>query len=252
MGSDPIFNNWGLTPFFTYFVNGMAVALPCATMPRRKRITSSRYIYHVLNRGAKRARLFDNPEDYLAFEQLLLNARTKFEVRILAYTLMPNHWHLLLWPRTDVGLPRFAHWVSTMHAIAWNRANGTKGYGAVYQSRFKSIPIERGPHLFTAWRYVERNALRAKLVRKAEDWRWSSLWRRTHGCDELLDQGPVELPENWPALVNQYQTESEVEDLRRALQKEQPYGSQNWRRQAFTRPGRSRLTKNVKLGSDPN
>ncbi len=216
----------------------MAVAQHVAAMPRRKRITSSQYVYHVVNRGAKRARLFDNPADYLGFEQLLMNARTRFDVRILAYTLMPNHWHLLLWPRTDAGLARFVHWVSTMHAIAWNKANRTKGYGAVYQSRFKSIPIERGPHLFSAWRYVERNALRAQLVAKAEDWRWSSLWRRMQDRDEFLDEGPVQLPENWLELVNLSQTEAEVEDLRRALQKEQPYGSQNWLRRPVARPGR--------------
>jgi len=156
-------------------------------MPRKRRITAAHYVYHVVNRGAKKFRLFECTADYHTFERLLKIARTRFEMRILAYCLMPNHWHLLLWPRNDRALSQFVHWLSTAHATQWNRSKSTVGGGAVYQSRFKSIPIESGPHLLWTWRYVERNALRADLVERAENWRWCSLWLRCNHVDGLLD-----------------------------------------------------------------
>ena len=148
------------------------------SMARTKRFTLANYVYHVLNRGAKKALLFAQPSDYRAFQELLLTAKQRVPMRILAYCLMPNHWHLLLWPFGDGDLSRFMRWLTVTHASRWARAHECVGDGAVYQSRFKSIPIECGSHLFWAWRYVERNALRANLVSKAEDWRWCSLQRR--------------------------------------------------------------------------
>ena len=147
-------------------------------MPRTRRLTQANYVYHVLNRGAKKGLLFEDPSDYADFEELLGEARERVPMRILAYCLMPNHWHLLLWPLTDGDLTRFVKWLSTTHACRWAHDHDCVGEGAVYQSRFKSIPIERGPHLVWAWRYVERNALRADLVSKAEDWPWCSLRKR--------------------------------------------------------------------------
>jgi len=67
------------------------------------------------------------------------------------------------------------HWVTTVHARRWAIAHDAVGRGAVYQSRFKAIPIQSGEHLLTAWRYIERNPLRASLVTRAEQWTWSSL-----------------------------------------------------------------------------
>jgi REP-associated tyrosine transposase len=242
MGSDPL---------FTFYVNGTGVAESTNTMPRKRRITLARYIYHVCNRGAKKARIFESAADYLAFERLLITARTRFRVRILAYALMPNHWHLLLWPSDDNGLPRFMQWLSSKHAGRWNRVKGNVGGGAVYQSRFKSIPIEGGSHLFLAWRYVERNPLRAQLVSRAEQWRWNSLWLRANGVDGFLDLGPTCLPDNWVELVNNPQTDVELEALRRALQKEQPYGSQEWVRASIPRRGRPPIYEKGKNGVRP-
>ena len=207
-------------------------------MPRKRRITTAHHVYHVVNRGAKKARLFEHSSDYHAFEQLLSIARTRFQMRILAYCLMPNHWHLLLWPRGDRDLSSFGHWLGTTHATRWNRENSTISCGAVYQSRFKSIPIENGPHLFWAWRYVERNALRAQLVDRAEEWRWSSLWIRCNQIDGFLDEGPIQLPDDWIETVNVPQTELELTVFRSRVATGQPYGSQNWLTSEPARRGR--------------
>ena len=121
-------------------------------------------VYHVMNRAAGRLILFESPSDYIAFERLLSLGQRRTPMRILAYCLMSNHWHLLLWPEDDRGLSVFMHWLTTVHARRWLLARDAVGRGAVYQSRFKSIPVQTGEHLLTVWRYIERNPLRANLV----------------------------------------------------------------------------------------
>jgi putative transposase len=200
-------------------------------MARRRRFTEGGHVYHVLNRSAKRTRLFDSGEDYFAFERLLAEARERVPVRIISYSSMPNHWHLLLWPRKDGDLTKFVKWLATTHAARWNRYRGALGHGAVYQSRYKSIPVECGTHLLWVWRYIERNALRAKLVERAQDWRWCSLWHRMNPEVELphfLDPGPITLPMDWCEWVNQPQTETELEAFRRCLATNGAYGSPGW------------------------
>ena len=68
-------------------------------------------VYHVLNRANDRGLLFSKSEDYEAFERLLKEAPQRFDMRLLAYCLMPNHWHLVLWPRRDGDLSTFMAWV---------------------------------------------------------------------------------------------------------------------------------------------
>jgi REP element-mobilizing transposase RayT len=113
-------------------------------MSRKRRIIEPHAAYHVLNRAAKKAALFETGGDYHAFEKLLGEACERHPMRVLAYCLMPNHWHLLLWPEPTQDLTRFVQWLSTTHAARWNRAHKNLGGGAVYQSRFKSIPIQTG------------------------------------------------------------------------------------------------------------
>src|SRR6266849_9213163 len=144
-------------------------------MPRRRRVAPGGYVYHVVNRAAGRLALFESSSDFAAFERLLREAQTRVAMQVIAYCLMPNHWHLLLWPALDGALTTFMHWLEGTHARRWALAHDAVGRGAVYQSRFKSIPVQTDHHLLTVWRYVERNPLRANLVSSAADWAWSSL-----------------------------------------------------------------------------
>ena len=145
-------------------------------MPRRPRLAAGDLAYHVLNRRVGRLPLFDKPADYAAFEKVLAEAHA--QTRIAAYCLMPNHWHLLLWPRHDGELSEVLRWITVTHTQRWHAHHHTAGTGPVYQGRFKSFPVQTDAHFLTVARYVERNALRAKLVSRAEDGQWSSLWRR--------------------------------------------------------------------------
>lgn len=200
-------------------------------MPRRPRLAVGDLAYHVLNRRVGRLPLFEQPGDYAAFETILAEAAGRTRIRLAADCLMPTHWHLLLWPRHDEELSEVLRWITVTHTQRWHAHRKTAGTGPVYQGRFKSFPVQTDEHFLTVVRYVERNALRAKLVSRAEDWRWGSLWRRIQGDPELsawLSDWPIERPRDWVARVNRPHTASELESLRLSVQRGRPFGEEAW------------------------
>jgi putative transposase len=199
-------------------------------MGRPLRVDVGGYVYHALNRASARATLFEQPADYQQFEQVLAEARARTAMRILAYCLMPNHWHLVLWPEHDGTLSRFMTWLSLTHTQRWHARRGSAGSGHLYQGRYKSCLVAADDHLLAVCRYVERNPLRARLVRRAEAWRWSSLWRRERARGlELLSDWPIARPDDWRAIVNRAQSAAELDALRTAAQRGRPFGAQPWR-----------------------
>jgi putative transposase len=195
-------------------------------MPRTARSIAPEYCYHVLNRGNKRAQIFHEPADYGQFLALIARAQERLELPILAACLMPNHIHLVIQPRGASDLARWMHWVFTTH-VRWHHAKYATT-GRVWQGRFKAFAIQADHHLLTVMRYVERNALRAKLVERAEDWRWGSLaWRRTSGAIALADS-PRPLPPYWRQLVNEPQTHAEISEIRTCVNRQRPFGAQDW------------------------
>ena len=200
-------------------------------MPRRIWIATGGLAYHVLNRRVGRLRLFEKPADYAAFETILHQAHERTGIRIAAYGLMPNHWHLLLWPRDDGELSEVMRWITVTHTQRWHAHRQTSGSGPVYQGRFKSFPVQSDEHFLTVARYVERNAKRAKLVERAEEWRWSSLWQRVQRDPKLVEflgEWPVERPLGWVKLVNGPDKAAELEDLRCSAQRGRPFGGEAW------------------------
>jgi putative transposase len=147
-------------------------------MGRALRAAVGGLIYQVLNRSNGRWPLFDKPGDYEAFERVLAEAQQEHPVALLAYCVLPNHWHLVLAPEADGDLSRFVGWLTLTHTQRWHAHRHTAGNGHLYQGRFKSFAIQADEHFLTVCRYVERNPLRAQLVSRAEHWRWSSFWRR--------------------------------------------------------------------------
>ena len=141
-------------------------------MPPRPRVATGNYVYHVLNRAVGRNTIFESHEDYLAFLKVLGQVRDQAECRLLSFCVMPNHWHLVVWPMGDNDLSEYMRWLTVTHTQRWHANHGTAGTGPLYQGRFKSFPVQADDHFYDVCRYVERNALRAKLVRKAENWRW--------------------------------------------------------------------------------
>src|SRR5438270_9359718 len=201
-------------------------------MARQSRCSDAGYVYHVLNRAVGRATIFDKSADYAAFEKVLRQAWEHTGMRLLAYTLLPNHWHLIVWPEHDGDLSIYAQWLTVTHVRRWHAHHHTEGTGPVYQGRFKSFPVQEDDHFFTVCRYVERNPLRANLVARAEAWRSSSLWHRCHHTDvPWLSAWPLAVPEQWLDYVNGAVTESELAALRRAVVRGAPYGDALWQEQ---------------------
>src|SRR6187399_1466716 len=176
-------------------------------MPRTARAIVAEQCYQVLNRGNLKAQVFHEAADYEQFLALIARAQQRRELPILAACLMPNHVHLVVRPHLAKDIAHWMHWVFTTH-VRWYHAKYS-GSGRVWQGRFKAFIVQEDQHLLTLMRYVERNALRAKLVERAEGWRWGSLYRRVHGTPEqkdLLAPWPVALPKDWAALVNKPQS----------------------------------------------
>ena len=208
-------------------------------MPRSARHAPGGYIYHALNRAVARLPLFKKNSDYVAFLKVVDEALARHPMRILSYCIMPNHWHFVLWPRHDGEMSDFLRWLTHTHTMRWHAHHRTVGSGHLYQGRFKAFPVQNDDHLLTLLRYVERNPLRAKLVKKAEDWPWSSLWLRGQGINTAtrLSKWPIAMPKNWIGLVNRPQTDAEVEALRRSVQRGTPFGSELWQKKIVAKLG---------------
>jgi putative transposase len=209
-------------------------------MPRIARRAPKGWVYHALNRAVARLPLFQKEADYEAFERVLHEVHERVPLDVLAYCVMPNHWHFVLRPTKDGQLTEFLRRLAHTHTMRWHAHYHTSGTGHLYQGRFKAFPVENDEHFYTVVRYVERNALRAGLVAQAQAWRWSSLWRQELGSrDEraLLARWPVPRPRNWLELVNAPQTEAELEAVRRAVRRSSPFGSPDWERSTAQRLG---------------
>lgn len=207
-------------------------------MARTARASVGNVCYHVINRGNGRATVFHADGDYAAFEELLGQATARLPMRLLAYSLMPDHFHLVLWPRRDGDLSRWMQWLLTAHVRRYHRVHGTSGH--VWQGRFKAFPIQQDQHLLTVLRYVERNPRRSRLVTRAEQWRWSSLYAKGPRPHPLLSASPVDRPRNWVSRVNRPETEAELAELdalRRCVDRGRPFGNPRWAKRMAARMG---------------
>lgn len=198
-------------------------------MPRRLRRSLQGAVFHVMNRAVRRNVIFESTADYEAFARLVREASRKYKVRIIAYCLMPNHWHFVVVCERIAEMSRWAHWLEGTHANRWNGAHGTRGSGAVYQGRFKAVPVQKNRSVLRVCRYVERNALRKGLVPVAEAWAWSSLYALCNNCGVIpLESSPILRPGNWVEFVNKPENQRELEALRTMVRRNHPIGNREW------------------------
>jgi len=200
-------------------------------MGRAPRVDVGNEIYHVLNRANARMGIFNKDEDFEAFEKILEEANKKYSVGILVYCLMPNHWHFILRPEKGGDLNKFMQWLTLTHTQRWHAHYHLVGHGHLYQGRYKSFLIQKDEHFLQVASYVERNALRAGLVKEAQDWKWSSLQRRERGTlkeKELLAPWPTPISENYLDYINRPEPEKELELIRESIAKNRPFGEISW------------------------
>lgn len=208
-------------------------------MARAPRIDIGDIVYHAINRSNGRATIFHKPSDYQLFEELLQDSVLVRDMRILAYCIMPNHWHILLYPHHDGHMGEVLQWLLTTHTRRWHRDQRTVGGGHLYQGRYKSFPVETDTYLLQVIRYIERNPLRAHLVQRAEDWPYSSLYHRQHNTGDWLADTIVPLPKDYLTWVNE--PEGDLADIRRSVNTGMPFGDDVWA--AMTRDEAQRRRK---------
>ena len=184
--------------------------------------------YHVMNRGNNRATIFTSQRDYAAFIRHMHQAQARVQVRTLAACLMPNHFHLVLAQDGAEDISRWMHWLLTKFGTHHHERHASSG--RLWQGRFKAFPIEEDAHLLTVMRYVERNALRSGLVKRAEQWPWGSLAWRQDDVNDLLTRPPLQMPSDWARLVNEPQTPQELTALRECATRQRPFGDDAWAR----------------------
>jgi putative transposase len=214
-------------------------------MGRLPRLIADGLVYHALNRGNNRIRVFSGPADYRQFLHALAQTRERYPFRLYAYCLMNNHFHLVLEPGDGQSISHIVQSLTVTHT--WHYHKTTKTSGHVWQGRFKSPVIQGDEHLLTMMRYVETNPLRAGLVRDLADYAWSSY--RVHGCGEsspLVDVAPVwsslgkteaARQAHWRKWLHTPLTEKELAAVRRSVATGRPYGAQGWVEQTGRRLG---------------
>lgn len=197
-------------------------------MPRIARGLAGGFIYHILNRGNFKQQIFHKKQDYQVFIELIAEALRRYEVSMLAYCLMPNHFHMVVKPQQGEELSRFVHWLMTSHVRRYHRHYESSGH--VWQGRYKSFIIQDDHHLLTVLRYVEGNPVRAGLVKSAGDWPWSSFRERVGMVtNSLIDESPINMPEDWTGFVDEPITAVELEKVRNSVERQAPYGSSVWK-----------------------
>jgi putative transposase len=203
-------------------------------MSRVARECPEGYVYHIWNRAAGKLRLFKKDEDFLAFNRILIEAHNRHPIPLLDWCLMPTHWHFVVFPKSDRQVTDFFRWMTHTHAMRAITHRRVMGMGPLYQGRFKSLPVQDDGHLLTLLRYVQRNPLRAGEVKRAEQWRWGGEWARSNGDKELrsiLSPWPIDRPRRWLSVVNEAQTDAEVDAIRLCVRRSGPFGDAGWTRQ---------------------
>ena len=196
-------------------------------MPRIARGLADNHIYHILNRGNNKQKIFSKYQDYEAFAVLIQEAKKLYPVKLFAYCLMPNHFHMIAMPILAEYLSKWMQWLMTSHVRRYNRHHNTVGH--VWQGRFKSFIIQDNEYLINAIRYVEANPVRAGLVDKASNWPWSSHKEITGERNQrLIDSPPIELPTNWKEYVNAPIAEKTLQEIHKSIERRSPYGTLEW------------------------
>jgi putative transposase len=177
----------------------------------------------VTQRGVRRQQTFFTNRDYRAYLDIARSQHDKSRLSVLAYCLMPNHVHFVVIPHTRRALSRFFCEVHKRYARRTNSLKDWKGH--LWQQRFFSVVMDER-HCVAAMRYVELNPVRARLVERAADWRWSSAGTNLGDvADDLVDTARTqEVVSNWAEYLAESPTDAELANIRRQTRIGRPEG----------------------------
>ena len=198
-------------------------------MPRHRRIAPDGFVHHVTNRGDHRETIFHKAQDFPAFLALTAKAAERIPMRILAYCIMRNHFHLVLWPQKGEDLSAYMQVLMNLHISRYLKHYPPESPGHIYQGRYANSLVQEGPDLLRVMRYVEANALTARIVPRAELYMWSSA--SPHATDPrrpILKDGPVPKPSDWLELVNTPLSPELYARIQKAAYRGAPFGDEHW------------------------
>jgi len=223
--------NWPIQPPIEWISEGSAVV-------RLPRIVIPGLPHHVTQRGNRRQPTFFGPDDYALYRDLVAAAAQKAEAEVWCYCLMPNHVHMIVVPADEDGLRRTfadAHRRYTGFINARNRWTGH-----LWQGRFGAVVMDEA-HLANAARYVSLNPVRARLVRRAASWKWSSVGAHLAGADDgLVKVAPLlERYGDFAAFLAEPADDAPAwRALRQSETSDRPLGDPGWIARLETRTGR--------------
>ncbi len=172
-------------------------------------------------------KVFHKEKDYEAFLKLMREAKERYAVKLYGYCLMPNHFHMVVRPGKGEDLSRWMQWLMTSHVRRYHRHYESSGH--VWQGRFKSFMVQEDNHLLMVLRYIEANPVRAKMVESAKGWKWSS-HNEVMVSDKrgLVDEAPIQIPEEWTDYVDAPFQDDEVARVRSSVHRQTPFGDALW------------------------
>jgi len=206
---------------------------------RPPRIVVPGCAHHVTQRGNRKADVFRDDSDHKVYIRMMHDACESNHVAVWAYCLMPNHVHHVLVPEDEKSLSRVVKTAHGDYATYLNKKYNLVGHA--WQGRFKSVPLDAG-HCFNAIRYVERNPVKAGLVRRAEEYRWSSAAAHCGLRSDPLLSGDCPFTQEiscWSDWLNGPTIEKEEEMIRRHTRTGKPLGSDEFVRHLESMTGRS-------------
>lgn len=210
-------------------------------MPRQARTVFANVPHHITQRGNRREDVFFTDEDRETYLSWLKDYCTLHQVEILAYCLMTNHIHLVALPKAEAGLQSVLKPLHMRYAQRFNRQRGWKGH--VWQGRYFSSSLDE-QYLWAAIKYVERNPVRAKMVKKAEDYAWSSATAHCTGEEDAVLtkkaywKKQMESIGDWSAWLAEGEKEQELTLIRRNIEKGLPCGSERFIKKLERQAGR--------------
>lgn len=194
-------------------------------MPRIARIVGAGYPHHIVQRGNNREEVFLNQRDYERYISFLSKYSEEKEIFVLAYCLMPNHIHLLLKPSEEEGLPKMMQGVTLCYSKYFNGENGRTG--RLWECRYHSTIVDGDSYLWTVSKYIENNPVRAGIVKKPEDYLYSSAKAHILGKKDPLLKEPLfdksKLNE-YREFIRSEQEKNVLEEIRKQTRSGKPLG----------------------------
>jgi putative transposase len=196
-------------------------------MARLARVVIPGVPHHLTQRGNRRQKVFFSAADHAAYLELLRQWCAERSVEVWAYCLMPNHVHLIVLPESEDGLRRAVGEAHRRYTRMINFREGWRGH--LWQGRFASYPMDE-THLMAAARYIERNPVRARLVRRGWDYRWSSAKAHVEGRDDAVVKVKplLERVEDWREFLRLPEDERTLESLREHERTGRPLGDERF------------------------